>query len=563
MQQQNNRQRQYGLQSDSLATIIPSYVIPGEEWVKKVRMIFNVKGIPDLTDVNLNPILLPILLARVPATIAQIAPVDTVNDFLTFVANSDKSSENIQEKLKLGQGLDRRPSFYYYLTCQHMSDKLGVNDPRDHTICGFAWQLLKSKLPNEMKMSVHTLQIGNHPTVDQLKVLDDTWTDLPETLRVLPPNPSVPKEQNTTTPKPPITSGDLIDGLTKAVLEKVDKKLETAVNTISTQNQEYINNVQNMARNNNRGSNKPKRYRGDNPQFQNQQFQQSYQNPPYQQYQNMPNVAFQTPQYNYNNQFQGQQYPQNIPRSNRPMNPQANFQPNFQSQNYNPRPTGFSRQPNYNSQPRTQQTPFFRVPYKVGKTLNEDLWYSQNASKYQFQPAYPMERQYCNIHQLFGKNARRCRLGGCMFYQHFPHFQPQFNTAMNNNIYCDRQGNTPFCMYSNNHSYIQDCHLTCQGDKPEVNDNHSSTQLPEVHDWTINMLYINNVMELPTTKVYIKNQPFDFIIDSGAVGCILTPYIYKRLDPSQIYPYGGTIRNATGTVITVDGQIVISLQIDG
>ena len=87
--------------------------------------------------------------------------------------------------------------------------------------------------------------------------------------------------------------------------------------------------------------------------------------------------------------------------------------------------------------------------------------------------------------------------------------------------------------------------------------------IPSEIQWEVNVLYVNNVFSLPHTKVTIHNVQYDFIIDTGAVSCILTPYVYKSLDQTKITPYGGEVRSANGTPITVEGQIGIHLVING
>ena len=363
LQGQNNTQRRLGLQSDSLSTLIPPYTIPGDEWVKKVRIIFQIKGIAPLNDANFNPILLPILLARVPSQTAQIAPRDNVQAFLDFVARVDKTPDNIQHQLKLGQGLDRRPSFYYYSTCQHMSDKLNMNDPADHTVQGMAWQLLKSKLPNEMKLSIHTLQIGNFPDQDQLKVLDDTWADLPENLKYNPQTTSKPQQQSTST----VTSDSLVENISKSVMDKLNTKLEKSLNLLFNQQDDYINTIQ---------QNQNRQYRLNRPYYQQQPQQQYYQPPRFQQ------PSFQRPP--------GQRFPP----------PQ---QPNYVVKQQQPRPPP----------PIQQQNTRYQSPaYRVGKSLSEDFWYQQHQARFKYPPKFPNERSFCNLHQLFGHSARNCRGGG-------------------------------------------------------------------------------------------------------------------------------------------------------
>ena len=170
-------ERYYGLKPESAAALIPNFQTPCCLWADKVKRVLQARGFLNLNDPWLSHALLPFVLGKLPASIAQMAPTENLAFLLDFIESYDRKTNSMHDVLTKSITLHVKPSAAFLQRCNEMRRARGP-ELDDHAIHQLAWQSLSSNLPAPLQSFVLTIKAFNElPTARQWEVIDNLWFD--------------------------------------------------------------------------------------------------------------------------------------------------------------------------------------------------------------------------------------------------------------------------------------------------------------------------------------------------------------------------------------------------
>ena len=200
-------EQRYGLKPETAASLIPVFQPPCCLWADKVRRVLEMRGFTNLQDPWLNYALLPFVLSRLPATIANLVPTATLLQLLDYLGSYDRRKNNLHEVITKTQPLAMKPSAAFLQKCHDMRRAQGPDLP-ENVIQQLAWQALNANLPSSLQAYALTIKGTDElPTLRQWEVLDNLYFDsLPKTpaltgdpshaLANLPKNNNIKRRKN-------------------------------------------------------------------------------------------------------------------------------------------------------------------------------------------------------------------------------------------------------------------------------------------------------------------------------------------------------------------------------
>ena len=170
-------EKRYGLKPESAAALVPPFQTPCCLWAEKVRRVLQARGFYNLDDPWLSFALLPFVLGKLPASIAQMAPTTNLAYLLSFIESYDRRTNSLHDVLTKGVVLNMKPSAAFLQRCTEMRRARGP-DLDDDAVRQLAWQALSTSLPTPLQAFALTIKASNElPTARQWETMDNLWFD--------------------------------------------------------------------------------------------------------------------------------------------------------------------------------------------------------------------------------------------------------------------------------------------------------------------------------------------------------------------------------------------------
>ena len=170
-------ERKYGFKPESAAALIPAFQTPCCLWAEKVRRVLQARGFYDLEDPWLAFALLPFVLGKLPSSIAQMAPTNSLAYLLDFIESYDRRTNSLHDVLTKTVTTNVKPSAAFLQRCTELRRARGP-DLDDDAVRQLAWQSLSTNLPSQLQSFVLTIRASNElPTSRQWEIIDNLWFD--------------------------------------------------------------------------------------------------------------------------------------------------------------------------------------------------------------------------------------------------------------------------------------------------------------------------------------------------------------------------------------------------